>query len=476
MIDKVHRFIRQHRLILPGERVSVAVSGGADSVALLRILLELREELGAVLAVAHFHHQIRGTEADADEQFVQDLARQFDLEYQSSSADVPAYAREQRMSLETAGRELRHRWFAALVSAGKAGKIATAHTQDDQAETVLMRFLRGAGSRGLAGISPWQQQKSLIRPLLTVSRSEVEAYLQALKQFWREDSTNKDLRHFRNRVRHELLPLVQQNYNPAIRQTLADLAEVARGEEDYWQLQVAELVTRWVRSGQPSRSGRTNGRQPTLALELNALKSLPLALQRRLLRAMANQFGVALEFKHVHELLLFANSGHAGKALQLPGGLDARCSHRELQIILGEERSDRAQYCYVLEVPGQVEVAELGTTIRARILTLTGREELSPYNSSLLNRALLAPALTIRNWRAGDRFFPAHSRSPKKVKELLQPARLGRELSSDERKSWPVIENAGEIVWMRGFPAPEAFTATSGDTVLIEEVREKPGD
>src|SRR5215470_6705600 len=159
MLAKVHRYIRDQRLIVPGDRVIVAVSGGADSVALLRVLLDLRQDLGAVLAVAHFNHRIRGAEADADEQFVRDLAQQFELEFHSASGDVPA------------------------------------HSHDDQAETVLMRVLRGTGTRGLAGIAPWQKQKSLIRPLLNTTRREIEKYLNGLGQNWREDSSNRELHH-----------------------------------------------------------------------------------------------------------------------------------------------------------------------------------------------------------------------------------------------------------------------------------------
>src|SRR6266852_4241906 len=161
-------------MLRPGDRLAVAASGGADSVALLRVLLELRQDLGIVLSVAHFHHQIRGPEADTDEQYVKDLTSKFALEIHSGSADVPAYAREQKVSLETAARNLRHRWFAELVRQGKVDKIATAHTLDDQAETVLMRILRGAGARGLAGIAPEQKEKHLVRPFLEISRQEIE--------------------------------------------------------------------------------------------------------------------------------------------------------------------------------------------------------------------------------------------------------------------------------------------------------------
>ena len=248
VIDRVRQYVRRHGLLRPGERVAVAVSGGADSVALLRILLELRGELGVVLSVAHFHHGIRGAEADRDQQFVQDLAGSFQLDFRSGAGNAPTQARADKTSLETAARELRHRWFLELVNQGEAEKIATAHTLDDQAETVLMRVLRGAGVLGLAGIFPEQEERHLVRPLLEVSRAEIEAYLRSLGQTWREDSTNRDLEHTRNRIRHELLPRLEKDYNPSLRQTLADLGEVARGEADYWDREVQSLLLRLVRA------------------------------------------------------------------------------------------------------------------------------------------------------------------------------------------------------------------------------------
>jgi tRNA(Ile)-lysidine synthase len=469
-IERVRKYIRKESLMTPGTRVSAAVSGGADSVALLRLLLELREELGIVVSVCHFNHKIRGAEADADEDFVKGLAQRFGLELYSGAADVPTFAREHRISIETAARELRHAWFAEVIAGGRAERIATAHTRNDQAETVLMRILRGTGTRGLAGIAPWQKQKALIRPLLTTDRDELETYLNALNQPWREDASNQDLHHSRNRIRHELLPQLQHDYNSAIRETLADLAEIARAEEEYWEQELGRLMERLVRSGKPSRSGRSNDGPSTLALDVAAVQALPLAVQRRVLRAMGESLGTALEFKHIEDLLVFTREGKVSKGLSLTGGLEARRSHRELQLSYAAERSEPTEYRYSLPVPGEVEIGELGATFRARVVSLRGDEELSEYNTKLLNRRLLAPELIVRNWRPGDRFFPAYSRSPKKVKELLQHGRLGQEATPAQRKNWPVIESAGEIVWMRGFPPPEAFTVISGEAVLIEEL------
>lgn len=470
VIEKVHNQLRRQRLIVPGDRVAVAVSGGADSVALLRAVLELREELGVVVSVAHFHHGIRGAEADSDLQFVKDLAAKFELEFHSGAGDVPAYARGQKVSLETAARELRHQWFAKLVHQGNADKIATAHTLDDQAETVLMRILRGTGSRGLAGIFPAQETKHLIRPLLEVSRPEIEAYLRGLGQSWREDSSNRDLSHTRNRVRHELLPRLEQDFNVGIRQTLVDLAEIARGEAAYWEAEAGALLPRLVRPGKPSRSGRATTREAsqTLALDLAAFRALPLALQRHVLQDLGKQQGAALEFKHIEQLMEIILKPAGPKLLSLPGGLTARLTFRELQISLEKQPSVSPAYSYPLRVPGEVAIPELGETIRARVVP--AGSSMPEYNpETLLDRARLASELTVRNWRAGDRFFPARTRSPKKLKELLQAGRLGRELPLAERKIWPVVESAGQIVWVRGFAVPEAFAFRAGDAVMIEE-------
>lgn len=472
MLEKVLKYIREQQLLRPGERVAVACSGGADSVALLHNLAELREELGIVLSVAHFHHQIRGAEADADQHFVEELAARLHVDFCSGSRSAPQHASQRRISLETAARELRHQWFAELIIQGTADKIATAHTLDDQAETVLMRILRGTGARGLAGIAASHKAKHLIRPLLTTSRPEVEAYLKAKGQSWREDSSNLDLGHTRNRVRHTLLPLLERDFNPAIRQTLADLAENAQAESDYWNNECSLLLPRLIHEGKPSRSGRSSSgdAQGVLALDLAGLRSLPLALQRQIIHSTVHRLEISLEFKHIQQLTAFAEHGKLGARLALPDGLVANRTTRELQFSRNTQKTPE-NYCYSLLIPGEVTVPEAGITIRARLIS-DGKQKASSYNgATLLEARLLGSELKVRNWRAGDKFFPVHTQSPKKVKELLQAGRLGHEVSPDQRKAWPVIESAGQIVWMRSFPVSQLFSSRSGDAaVLIEEI------
>jgi tRNA(Ile)-lysidine synthase len=471
MLEKVLKYIREQQLLRPGERVAVACSGGADSVVLLHVMAELRETLGIVLSVDHFHHQIRGAEADADQRFVEELAARLRVDFYTASEDVPQHAAQRKISLETAARELRHQWFAQLIKQGKADKIATAHTLDDQAETVLMRILRGTGARGLAGIAPAHKAKHLVRPLLTTSRREVEAYLKAKSQGWRDDSSNLDLGHTRNRVRHTLLPLLERDFNPAIRQTLADLAEIAQAEADYWNSELSALLPRLILEGKPSRSGRSSSgdARGILGLDLSGLRDLPLAVRRQVIQRTVQRLGISLEFKDIQQLTSLAEQGKPGAKLALPDGLAASRTVREIQFSRSTPKLPE-NYCYSLLIPGEVAVPEAGITIRTRLIS-DGKQKASSYNgTTLLEASLLGAELKVRNWRAGDKFFPAHTQSPKKVKELLQPGRLGKEISPAQRKAWPVIESAGQIVWMRSFPASQDFASSSGDAVLIEEI------
>ena len=252
--DRVLAYARRHQLLQPGDRLGVAVSGGADSVALLRLLLELRTELGLVVSVLHFNHRIRGAEADADEDFVRTLAKQYDLEFHPGSGDAPAWAREQGLSLETAARELRYALFRDLCATGTINRVATGHNLEDQAETVLLHLMRGAWTRGLGGIYPAVKLEregagvcgTVVRPLLQASRSELRDYLRSLGQLWREDASNSDFRYTRNRIRHQLLPLLERDFNPGICNVLSEMAEIARGEESDWNGRISPALANMV--------------------------------------------------------------------------------------------------------------------------------------------------------------------------------------------------------------------------------------
>ncbi|HYK49860.1 MAG TPA: tRNA lysidine(34) synthetase TilS, partial [Terriglobales bacterium] len=238
MAERLLKTIRKQELIKAGDRLAVAVSGGADSTALLLLMVEVRSELGIVLSVAHVNHGLRGKESDADEQFVAELAERHNLDLHSQKAPLKSTS----SGIEAAARKLRYDFFRQLVRNGKLSKIATAHTLDDQAETVLLRILRGTGIRGLSGIHPRLVLEDgdagsgeIVRPLLGFRRVELEAFLRDQGQEWREDSSNRDLTFLRNRVRHRLLPMLMEDFGLATADNLADLAEIARAEEQHWE-------------------------------------------------------------------------------------------------------------------------------------------------------------------------------------------------------------------------------------------------
>lgn len=323
-------------LLGPGMRVAVAVSGGADSVALLRALLEAAPEIGLVLTVAHVHHGIRGAEADADAAFVAELAARHGLAFCRKDVDARLSARENRESLEEAARNLRYAWFTELLESGMADAVATAHTLDDQAETVLHKFLRGAWTQGLAGIHPVLAlpRGSILRPFLGVRRGDIEAWLSKIGQDWREDASNRDMDYTRNRLRNELLPMLA-SYNPQISRQLANLATVARDEDAYWEGELARLLPQLLLPGKPVRGGgraASPGRgESILAIEIERLP-MATAVRRRVLRAAARRLGADLNFEQTERVL--GMCGPNGSRRQtLTAELRAERSPRELRLV-----------------------------------------------------------------------------------------------------------------------------------------------
>jgi tRNA(Ile)-lysidine synthase len=455
LAQTVFEYVRKHELLAPGERVGVAVSGGADSVGLLRILLELRADLGIVLSVVHLNHKLRGEESDADEAFVRSLARAHGLEVICESRDVKGYAAEKKLSLEAAAREVRYEFFREALE--NLNRIATAHTLDDQAETVLMKLARGAGTRGLAGIYPevsirhsahstQLRTQAIVRPLLGTRRERLVEYLGELGQSWREDSSNRNLRHTRNRVRHGIMPRLEENVNPAVREALADAAEIARGEEEYWAGEIARVLPAvW----DPPEAGGV--------LNCARLAEFDLALRRRLVRAACESLGLGLDFRHVEEVLALQDE-HARTSL--PG--DWTVSLQKGEFRFEPVSADAQDYAYALAVPGEAVVAEAGVTVKA----LQVDSAAGGYNpEQLLDGKLATCGLIVRNWRAGERFWPAHTKEPKKIKELLQD----RHITGDEKKRWPVVACGDEIVWVRGLGVRRDLVAKNGSGVLIRE-------
>jgi len=465
LAEQLLKTIRKQGALRAGDRVAVAVSGGADSVALLYLLMELRAELGVVISVAHVNHKLRGSESDEDERFVRRLASASGLELHVCDAPVDGSGK----GVEAKARDLRYEFFRGLARDQRVSKIATAHTLDDQAETVLLRMFRGTGIRGLTGVHPrialeegghWFGE--VVRPLLGLRHVALVKFLEKQGQNWREDSSNKDLTFLRNRVRHRLLPIIAEEFGESAIEHMGELAEIARAEEEQW--------TEGAERPGLEHSGA--------ALNVEQLSSLRLATQRRVVRAWveANAPGASISFRLIEDVLDLAG-GTIGKELTLPGRMphphpNAKYARPYLirrarhELVLDADIGDARDYEYSLSVPGEVLIRELGIRIEAR---LADAETLSEQERELgvLDPAHVGKNIVIRNWRPGDRFWPVHTKEEKKVKELLGE----RHATGVEKQMWPVAMNeVGALLWVRGFPGPVSLRARAGKAVCIREV------
>lgn len=437
-----------------GMRVVLAVSGGADSVALLRAMLQIAPEIGLVLAVVHVHHGIRGPAADEDAAFAASLAAQSGLQFDLHKVDTPAYAEQHRETLEEAARNLRYAIFRDLLDQGLADAVLTAHTLDDQAETVLLKLLRGAWTEGLGGIHPVVTcpRGVILRPLLSVRRAGVEAWLVALGQPWREDATNFDIAFTRNRVRHKLLPELA-TYNPQIAVSLDHLAALARDEQAYWQREMDGLLPTLLLPGRAVRGGgRTVSTHPgelSLGMEVDRLRALDSAVRRRVLREAARRMGVSLGFEPIARLMAMVEAERiqsGPRREQLTAQLRAERTPRELRLILEGatvRAAGKAGFAPVeISVPSQSDAADYGLRVRVSLRNSARSPDAAESHSGLAPRV---EPLLLRMPRPGDRVRLRYTSGKKPLKEVF--ARL--HLDSSQRSTWPLIVWRDEVVWMK---------------------------
>jgi tRNA(Ile)-lysidine synthase len=492
--QKVLASIRGQRRILPGARVYAAVSGGADSVAMLRLLARLANDLGITVAVAHLNHSLRSAESDQDAQFVEALAQRHGLKFFQRTADVSAVAASNGWNLEDAGRRLRRRFFDELIADGSADRITVAHTADDQAETVLAHLFRGTGITGLGGIHP--VDGLIVRPMLETRRQELRDYLASLNQNWREDSSNQDATRTRARIRHQLLPRIEQEYSPAIVNHLNDLSRFAREEEIFWDAFIEDRfhhLTRKTSEGIIISSSdilaplHLQGPAPTPnqashnpLLRPTVLRSVSERLIRRLFEAIQGDRR-ELTARHVEQVLDLATNSQSGLTVELPRGIRVSKSLGDLQFsrVLSalqandsnETPSQSHAYHYELPLPLTktltVSVAELGKRLSLNLIDWPTVERDTIWDNQALDADLLRSPLILRNWRPGDSYRPRGRRNEQKLKQML----LGHGIPAERRAGWPVLESAGQVVWALGMaPAGDcAAGAATHKALLIAE-------
>ncbi len=464
VIACVLQTIDRFRMFHPGQRVGVAVSGGADSVCLLHVLFELAPRWNLHLHVLHLDHQLRGEESRQDARFVEQLAAQFGLPFSEERVNVAGLAAEGGQNVEETARNERRRYFAEFLRSGTLDRVALGHTRSDQAETVLFRFLRGAGSAGLAGIRPVTAE-GFVRPLLGVDRSDVEQFLRERNIAWRLDSTNTSLDFARNRIRHELLPQLQREWNPAIAEMLTHTADWALEEEEYWKAEIDRLAAEFLIK-----------KPPAVLLRADQLRRLPGAAARRLLRrAIETLKGDlrAVDFSHVAAVLNLVSQPEGDGRLQVPG-VDVYRSFEWLRLAPpGLDNLENRNFRLPVSVPGRVPLPGGGAAILLELIENKPVTELSEsrYNRSVyyLDWDRISGRLEVRNWRPGDQYKPVDHSGEEKIKFLFQQARV----PLWERRSWPVMTSGETIVWARQF-GPAAALLANPESRAVLKVQEVP--
>jgi tRNA(Ile)-lysidine synthase len=445
--QRVFDFIRQHHLVSAREKLVVAVSGGADSVCLLHILAKFKEQLKIELHIAHLNHQLRGAESEADAEYVAGLARRLGIPATIERREVKAYQKKMRLSPEEAAREVRYRFLTDVAGATGAKRVAVGHTQDDHIETILMHLIRGAGTRGMRGLQPsteWPSKTgnlAVIRPLLEVSHQETEGYCHQHQLTPRLDASNLSLSPLRNRIRQQLLPLLQ-SYNPGIAEALLRTGRIAGNDIDFLDKETAQLWAKIARQ-----------EDETVTLNRKGLDRLPPTLKRYLLRSGAERLlGSAkdIEMRHIEEMMALLDRP-AGKRLSLPGGLSFITGYDEYILTLDlaalsplPELEGETQ----LKIPGQTRLP--GWQVEAAIIEPQEMAEKDDL-TVCFDLAKTGDKLMVRPRKRGDRFQPLGLSLPKKLGEFMIDARIPQ----NWRNNIPIVCSPEQIVWVVGWRIDE---------------------
>lgn len=448
MLRAVLQAIRTRGLIRRGEHVLAAVSGGADSVALTYVLHHLQKEMDIRLTVAHLNHGIRGREAENDARFVSQLAWSIGAPCLLGEIDVPRLAEKSGVSLEMAAREARYDFLVRAAKEAGAHCVATAHTADDQVETILLKLARGTGLQGLVGI-PWTSEWNgvrIVRPLRSIYRTELEAFLRSHGLKWREDRTNQDPHYLRNRVRHEIIPLLEKRLNPRVREAIVRMAEII-GEENAWLNAYARAVLRTCRDAEGD------------GLRVRLLARHAPAIRRRVLRLWLVEKGIESEsmdfevVEAVHRLML---DERGSQRVALPRGRIALRKYDEL--VVEERRAEPRAFRQQVRIPGETLLPHVGLRVAALvgrgIVRQTGRRPGDlPAEASLSLGAIGSSPVYVRSWRAGDRIRPLGMRGRRKLQDVFVDAKVPRDI----RHRIPIFECRGEIIWVPGYRVAQGW-------------------
>ena len=447
--DIVKETIRRHIGIAPNSIVLAGISGGADSVCLLYLLHSISKEFNFSLEAAHVNHMLRGSESDGDEEYVRSLCEQLGITLHVSKFNIRELARSKRISLEEAGREARYGEFNRIADVIGADTICVAHNQNDQAETVMMNLIRGAGLDGLEGMD--YRSGRVARPLLDIPRKEVELFCEKKGLKPRIDSSNLEMTYIRNKIRLRLFPFIKDNFGRDITSALSKMAGLLRSDNDFIESAAAETFGK-VRRG--------NIQTNSVLLDSKELTKIHEAISSRVIRmAIAEIRGdvKGIEQKHIAEVAELVKSGQTGTAIHLPHGIRVRKSYDTIEILMKDTLATKPKFELDLRVPGKTVVPECGMEIETEIIdknpAVNFPEESRTSFLQYFDYDLLNKGIKIRNRRNGDRISPKGFSGTKKLKDYL----IDRKIQRHERDDIVLIADGNEIVWAVGLETSEKF-------------------
>ncbi len=453
LISKAKKTIDRYHMIKPKDRILVAVSGGPDSVALLLVLLELKKEFNLSLYVAHVNHKLRGKESDQDQEFVRKLASDLKLKLYTGSFQVKKEAKKMKLSVEECAREIRYDYLNKLADKLKAQKIALGHNFDDQAETVLLRLIRGSGSLGLSGIPPVKDR--IIRPLIEIKREEIEAFLEKKKIPFRVDSSNLRPDYLRNKVRLKLLPMLKKEYNPKIEEVLNRTASILRAEEKFLNQEAEKAYLKVMLREQNDK----------IILDSKRFFSYDDSLKRFMIRNCVKKLKgdlMELTFDKVESLLNLIQQGKSGKRVDLLDDIYGDITKDHLSIYKRKPQ----EFNYSLSLPGKRELKKLGVIIDSEILSFSSKKNIKNQDkwTAFLDMNKLKPPLRLRSRKNGDRFTPLGMRGTKSVADFLVDAKIPR----CDRDEVMLLTSQNKIAWVVGFRISEDFKVIKSTEKIIK--------
>lgn len=462
LLSKVKRTITRHGLLQLGDRVVVALSGGIDSMVLLHLLLSLKIELDLHLHIAHLDHMFRGEKSRHEAYLIGQLALELGLPSTIGSIDVPKLQKEKGLSPQEAARQARHGFLVEVAEREKASRIALGHHLDDQAETVLINLLRGSGARGLAGIPIIRG--SFVRPLLEVSRREIQGHAESFGIPYLEDPSNREEGYLRNRVRLELLPYLARVFNPKICEVLAETADLLREDDAFLSNLTQETLFSLILSHEEKK----------VHLSLPGLKELPAALRRRAIRETVRiirgdilpptgRLIAALEDAVLKK--------KTGAQIPLGKGMVAVFHHDELVLKRGEERPKRMEVTN-LALPGRTYIPAIEREIVTEIIENQGLEfKQVPEGTALMDFEMVRPPIYLRSRRKGDRFYPLGLGGQKKLQDFFVDCKVPRH----KRDLVPILVDSEKVLWVVGMRIDERVRVRAETKqVLIVELKEAP--